>query len=349
MQGLRRAAQGDGPNAPAVLARHCDRSVVVASDLSACGRPRRNARRRPDVVWKTELSIVMESAAVKQDRRHAPLVSMLAGEPATDRRFGVHAPDEARPPPSTSVLLETGRTVTTPSRSENANMRLIGPWIMNILVIGSTGPQGREFVAQALGAGHAVRALARNPSALRSAPSLEVVRGDVFDPPSLDAHAAVHGQDAAVVILGVSFAAARKPTNVFSQGTRNLITALKAAGVRRLIVVGSFGFGDSGRDAGILERVFFALVVGGVRGQGLAGAGRSRERPRLHHRSPDPLDDGLRHRPLHCTRRPWSGPFANCASRRRPIHLGCAPHPRVRWQDGLPREARKGLLRPRLA
>ena len=133
---------------------------------------------------------------------------------------------------------------------------------MNILVIGSTGPQGREFIAQALGAGHAVRALARNPSALQSAPSLEVVRGDVFDPPSLDA--AVHGQDAAVVILGVSFAAARKHTNVFSQGTRNLITALKAAGVRRLIVVSSFGVGDSGRDAGILERVFFALVVRGA-------------------------------------------------------------------------------------
>src|SRR5271166_3400907 len=35
-------------------------------------------------------------------------------------------------------------------------------WIMKILVIGSTGPQGREFVAQALAAGHAVCAFARN-------------------------------------------------------------------------------------------------------------------------------------------------------------------------------------------
>jgi hypothetical protein len=35
----------------------------------------------------------------------------------------------------------------------------------------------------------------------------------------------VHGEDAAVMILGVSFAAARKSTNVFSQGTGNLITA----------------------------------------------------------------------------------------------------------------------------
>src|SRR5208283_3100437 len=95
---------------------------------------------------------------------------------------------------------------------------------MKILVIGSTGPQGREFVAQALAAGHAVCAFARDPAA--------------------------RGQDAAVSILGVSLAAARRPTNVFSQGTRNLIAALKAAGVRRLIVQSSFGVGDSRHDSG---------------------------------------------------------------------------------------------------
>ena len=58
--------------------------------------------------------------------------------------------------------------------------------LMKILVIGSTGPQGREFVAQALAAGHAVCAFARNPAALLPAPGLEVVRGDVFDQHSLD-------------------------------------------------------------------------------------------------------------------------------------------------------------------
>jgi len=183
---------------------------------------------------------------------------------------------------------------------------------------------------------------------LQSAPSLEVVRGDVFDPPSLDA--AVHGQDAAVVILGVSFAAARKPTNVFSQGTRNLITALKAACVRQLIVVSSFGVGDSGRDAWILERMFFALVVRGayadkdLQEQAVRESGLDYTIVR-----PTRLTMGPGNRPLHCTRRPWSDPFADCASRRRPIHLGCAPHPRVRRQDGLAREARKGPLTARLA
>ncbi len=46
--------------------------------------------------------------------------------------------------------------------------------------------------------------------------------------------------------------------------TRNLIAALKAAGVRRLIVQSSFGVGDSRRDAGLLERVFYALLLRGA-------------------------------------------------------------------------------------
>ena len=133
---------------------------------------------------------------------------------------------------------------------------------MNLLVVGSTGPLGREFVAQAMEAGHVVRALARDPSALKPAPGLEVVRGDVFDQPSLDA--AARGQDAAVVILGLPFSALRKPTNVYSQGTRNVIAALKAASVRRLIVVSSFGVGDSRRDAKLLERAFFSLALRGA-------------------------------------------------------------------------------------
>ena len=72
------------------------------------------------------------------------------------------------------------------------------------------------------------------------------------------------GQGAAVSMLGISLAAARRPTNVFSQGTQNLIAALKDAGVRRLIVQSSFGVGDSRGDAGLLERVFYALLLRGA-------------------------------------------------------------------------------------
>jgi len=133
---------------------------------------------------------------------------------------------------------------------------------MNLFVVGSTGLLGREFLAQAMDAGHVVRALARNPDALGPAPNLEAVRGDVFDQSSLDA--AARGQDAAVLILGLPFSDLRKPTNVFSQGTRNLIAALKTAGVRRLIAISSFGVGDSRRYARFYERLFFSVALRGA-------------------------------------------------------------------------------------
>ena len=216
---------------------------------------------------------------------------------------------------------------------------------MNLLVVGSTGPLGREFIAQAMDAGHVVRALARNPSALKPAPGLEVVRGDVFDQPSLDA--AARGQDAAVVILGLPFSALRKPTNVFSQGTRNLIAALRPAGVRRLIVVSSFGVGDSRRDARLHERAFFSLALRGAYADKVLQEQAVRESG-LDYTivRPSPLDNGQGRRPLHRTRRPRLSPFTGCASRRRPLHLGCAPRPRVRRQDRLPREGRQGPLSP---
>ena len=67
-----------------------------------------------------------------------------------------------------------------------------------------------------------------------------------------------------MVILGVSLASARKPTNVFSQGTRNLIKSLKAAGAHRLVVQSSFGVADSRRDARLPERFFYDLLLRGA-------------------------------------------------------------------------------------
>ena len=196
---------------------------------------------------------------------------------------------------------------------------------MNILVVGSTGPLGREVMKRAASEGHIVRALARNPSALQPAPGLEVVHGDVFDQPSLDA--AARGQDAAVVILGLPFAALRKPTNVYSEGTRNVITALKRANVRRLIVVSSHGVGESRRDASFLDRAFFSLFLrGAYADKELQEQGVRESGTRLYNCPSDPVHDGGRRRPLHGESRPRPGPVADCASRCRSLHSGCAPN-----------------------
>ena len=56
-----------------------------------------------------------------------------------------------------------------------------------ILVTGATGQIGREVVAQLNAAGVPVRALSRNPQTARLPPAVEVVRGDLSVPETLDA------------------------------------------------------------------------------------------------------------------------------------------------------------------
>src|SRR5437660_4554555 len=55
-----------------------------------------------------------------------------------------------------------------------------------ILVIGGTGTVGRQVVSRLAATGARVRAMARNPDAARLPPQVEVVRGDLTFPETLD-------------------------------------------------------------------------------------------------------------------------------------------------------------------
>ena len=108
---------------------------------------------------------------------------------------------------------------------------------MKIVVFGSTGGTGREVVRQALEAGHTVTAVARNPSAVKiQAERLRVLQGDVLVPETLPA--AVMDQDAVIFAVGV---ADRSPTKLYSAGVTNVLFAIRAAKVRRLICVSASG------------------------------------------------------------------------------------------------------------
>jgi uncharacterized protein YbjT (DUF2867 family) len=112
---------------------------------------------------------------------------------------------------------------------------------MQVLILGGTGGTGRELIEQALGHGHTVRVMARDPDKVKKVhPRLEVVKGDIADTTALAA--AVKGQDAVLSALGVND---RKPNTVLSEGTRNLVRAMKRQKVKRLIYVSSLGVGDS--------------------------------------------------------------------------------------------------------
>jgi putative NADH-flavin reductase len=104
---------------------------------------------------------------------------------------------------------------------------------MKLAIFGVTGGVGREVLAQALGAHHEVRALARNPSKLGpEIPSLSMRAGDVRDAAAVAD--VIAGTDAVICALG---AKPSDPTDTCSLGTTNIIAGMKLHNVKRLAVV----------------------------------------------------------------------------------------------------------------
>jgi len=95
----------------------------------------------------------------------------------------------------------------------------------NLLVVGATGSIGQLVVAEALRAGHRVRALVRNPDrAGRLAQQAELVVGDLTRPDTLTA--AVDGIDAIVFVHGSTGGGRTGSEQVDYGGVRNVLAAL---------------------------------------------------------------------------------------------------------------------------
>lgn len=110
---------------------------------------------------------------------------------------------------------------------------------MRIIVFGSTGTIGQHVIKQALDDGHQVTAFARDTTKIRlNHPGLSKVSGDVMDPASIDS--TIPNHDVVLVVLG-----AGRKGGVRSTGTRNIIQAMHAHDMKRLICQSSLGVGDS--------------------------------------------------------------------------------------------------------
>lgn len=127
-----------------------------------------------------------------------------------------------------------------------------------ILIIGASGGTGRKLVAQALERGYTVTAFVRDPSRLQiNHPQLTVIRGDVLDEGSVAT--AMHGQDAVLSALG--HGQYFYPTRILSEGTRNILHAMEAHGVSRLVCETSLGIGDSAGRMGLYYTFFVIPVI----------------------------------------------------------------------------------------
>jgi len=129
---------------------------------------------------------------------------------------------------------------------------------MRVLIIGASGGTGRQLVHQALERGHEVTALVRNPSKLdMQHERLTVTQGNVLDYPAVAA--AVEGQQAVLSALGHKRWIL--PSTILSDGTKNVIRAMEAHGVRRFVCETSLGVGDSRGRLGLYYTLFTIPVI----------------------------------------------------------------------------------------
>jgi len=113
-----------------------------------------------------------------------------------------------------------------------------------IAVFGATGGTGRSVIEQALAQGYEVTAFVHGAHGLPDgASTVRVVHGDVLNPE--DVEEAVADQNAVISVLGMA-GNAREP--VVSEGTRNIVNAMKKLSVERLIVQSAHGAAESARE-----------------------------------------------------------------------------------------------------
>lgn len=127
---------------------------------------------------------------------------------------------------------------------------------MKLTVFGATGGIGQEIVRQALGAGHRVTAVVRDPARLSvTGEGLEVFRAELGDPAAV--RPAVAGRDAVLSGLG---ARSRKDAGVATRLTRTVLEAMRAENVGRLLVVSAAPVGPQPREDGLVDRTVRGIV-----------------------------------------------------------------------------------------
>jgi len=131
---------------------------------------------------------------------------------------------------------------------------------MKLLILGGTGPSGLEVIEEALARSHSL-VIARSPSKLpdkvRTHPDVSIVEGNIHDENAL--FTALDGVDAVISALGpVAFQPSDMP---ITRGYVCLVKAMKARGVKRIVLLGTASIPDPAHDHRTLKSI---LIVGAI-------------------------------------------------------------------------------------
>jgi putative NADH-flavin reductase len=131
---------------------------------------------------------------------------------------------------------------------------------MRVAIFGGTGGVGRWLMSIARENGDHVKILVRDRRKLpKDLGAVGVIQGDVLDAEAVAA--TVGGCDVVFSALGAD---GLGPTTVYSRGTANIIAAMRASGVTRLLVVSSAGVDDDPNMNFFSRRIFLPLVLRNV-------------------------------------------------------------------------------------
>src|ERR1700730_7271131 len=107
---------------------------------------------------------------------------------------------------------------------------------MKIAIFGATGATGKLLTERCLAAGYGVTALVRKPESFVLRDRVRVVQGSAFD--ATRVRETIEGTDVVLSALG---ARSLKKEDVLERAVPLIVVAMKEAGVRRIIALGSAG------------------------------------------------------------------------------------------------------------
>ena len=119
----------------------------------------------------------------------------------------------------------------------------------HFFLLGGSGRTGGHIIDHALGKGHTLAALVRDPAKLTPRAGLTAVQGTPMNRSDVDG--AIDGADAVIVALNSTrrsdtpWAKPVSPPRLMADSVANATAAMTARGIRRIVVVSAFGVGDS--------------------------------------------------------------------------------------------------------
>ena len=113
---------------------------------------------------------------------------------------------------------------------------------MRIALFGATGLTGREILKQAIEDGHKVIVIVRNSNSIvLKHPNLTVKEGDILKLESFEDDLKESNVVISAVGTGTSFSKAYKPTTLYSEGFKNIVTSMRKHKINRFVALLSVG------------------------------------------------------------------------------------------------------------